>query len=435
MEWQGMIRELFSDLQQPDLGWQVLALVTCLLLGLVAARLSRARLKPRGAAQSSSQAAFVGRLIFPLLSLALLLPTKAALALVIHTNLLKVAVPLLVSLAIVRGVIYVLRQAFSPSGWLAASERFVVLLIWGAVALHITGLAPVVIDALEQVDFNVGKQHLDLWMILHGVVTVFATLLVALWISGVIEGRLMAADRLDSSVRVVMARLAKAVLTLVAILVSLSLVGIDVTTLSVFGGALGVGLGFGLQKIASNYVSGFIILLDRSIRLGNVIALDAVTSGVVTQITTRFTVLRGLTGTEYIVPNELLVAQIVQNQSFTDSRVFLKTQVQVACDTDVEKAMALLVEAAQGHARTLADAPPRAYLTAFADSGINLEVGFWINDPQEGTGNVRSDVNVAIWRAFKAHGIVMPFPQREVRLLGEMTATTAAARAAIKPAV
>lgn len=422
MEWRGMMRELLSDLQQPDLWWQVLALVICLLLALVAARLSRSRFKPRNNAPSSSQAAFVARLLFPLLSLGLLLPTKAVLGLFTHTNLLKVAVPLLVSLAIVRGVIYILRHAFSPSGWLAASERFVVLLVWGAVALHITGLAPFVIDALEQVDFTVGRQHFDLWMVLHGVVTIFATLLVALWVSGLIEGRLMAADRLDSSIRVVLARLAKAVLTLLAILISLSLVGIDVTTLSVFGGALGVGLGFGLQKIASNYVSGFIILLDRSIRLGNVITLDATTSGVVTQITTRFTVLRALTGTEYIVPNELLVAQIVQNQSFTDNRVFLKTQVQVAYDTDVEQAMGLLITAAKAHPRTLADTPPRAYLTAFADSGISLEVGFWINDPQEGTANVRSDVNVAIWRAFKAHGIVMPFPQREVRLLGEPAA-------------
>lgn len=414
MPWQGMIREFFDDLAQPDLLWQVLALVACLLLALFFARFSRRRLRHR----ADQPTALAGRLFFPLAALALLLPTKALLALVIHTNILKVAVPLLLSLAIVRATIYVLRHAFSPSGWLAVSERFVVLLVWGGFALHLTGLAPLVIDAMEQVDFTVGRQRLDLWMILHGLVTVFATVLVALWIGGLVEGRLMAADRLDSSLRVVLARLAKAVLTLVAILISLSLVGIDVTTLSVFGGALGVGLGFGLQKIASNYVSGFIILLDRSIRLGNVIAVDSGTSGIVTQITTRYTVLRALTGTEYIVPNELLVAQIVQNQSFTDTRVFLKTHVQVAYSTDVEAAMAILVEAAASHPRTLPETPPRAYLVDFADSGINLEVGFWINDPQEGTANVRSDVNLAIWHAFKARGIEIPFPQREVRVLG-----------------
>lgn len=418
MQWQGLIREFLSDLAHPDLLWQVLALVSCLAVALLVARASRRHLRHR----DDQTTALAGRLFFPLVALALLLPTKATLALVIHTNILKVAVPLLVSLAIVRSVIYILRRAFSPSGWLAASERFVVFLVWGASALYLTGLSPMVIDAMEQVDFTVGKQRLDLWMVVHGAVTVFATLLVALWVSGIAETRLMAADRLDSSLRVVLARIAKALLSLVAILVSLSMVGIDVTTLSVFGGALGVGLGFGLQKIASNYVSGFIILLDHSIRLGNVIAIDANTSGVVTQITTRYTVLRSLTGTEYLVPNELLVAQIVQNQSFTDSRVFLKTRVQVAYDADVEAAMAVLVEAAGGHARALADFPPRAYLVEFADSGITLEVGFWINDPQEGTGNIRSDVNLAIWRAFKARGIDIPFPQREVRLLGDNTA-------------
>jgi len=254
-------------------------------------------------------------------------------------------------------------------------------------------------------------------------VTVFVTVLGALWLAGIAETRLMAADKLDSNLRVVLARVMKALLTLVAVLVSLSLVGIDITTLSVFGGALGVGLGFGLQKIASNYVSGFIILLDRSIRLGSVLSIDANTSGVVTQITTRYTVLRGLAGTEYLIPNEQFVANVVQNQSFTDTRVFLKTAVQVGYTSDVERAMAILEEIARSQPRVLEDSPPRAYLTGFADSGINLEVGFWIADPESGTGALRSDINLAIWKRFKAEGIEIPFPQREVRILGNDTAT------------
>jgi len=209
------------------------------------------------------------------------------------------------------------------------------------------------------------------------------------------------------------------------LLLSLSIVGIDITALSVFSGALAVGLGLGLQKIASNYVSGFIILLDRSIRIGNLVALDATTSGVVTQITARYTVLRTLAGTEVIIPNEYLVSNIVRNESFTDSRLRVVVPVQVAYGTDLEQAMRLMTEAAQAQPRVLAEPAPQALLTLFADSGINLELGFWIADPQAGTGSVRSAINLSIWRSFHEHGIEIPFPQREIRLLGGALPATA----------
>ena len=188
------------------------------------------------------------------------------------------------------------------------------------------------------------------------------------------------------------------------------------TTLSVFGGAIGVGLGFGLQKIASNYVCGFIILLDRSIRIGNMIGVGS-DRGQVTKITTRYTVLRGLTGVESLVPNELLVGSVVLNESCTDPKVRVPMQIQVSYGSDVERAMRILVEAAKRHPRVLADPPPKAFLSAFADSGVDLEMGFWIADPQEGTLGIRSDINLEVWRGFKTAGIDIPFPQREVRIL------------------
>ncbi|CAG0972939.1 partial Mechanosensitive channel MscK, partial [Rhodocyclaceae bacterium] len=202
-----------------------------------------------------------------------------------------------------------------------------------------------------------------------------------------------------------------------AVLIGLPLVGIDLTMLSVFGGALGVGLGFGLQKIAANYVSGFIILLDRSIRIGDTISVGT-DRGQVTQITTRYTVLKSLSGVEAIVPNEVLVSSVVDNESYTDPKMRVALPVQVAYGTDLERAMAILVAAAAAQPRVLADPEPKAFVIAFADSGINLEVGFWIGDPQNGTGQVRSDINLAVWKAFKAEGIEIPFPQREVRILG-----------------
>ncbi len=255
-------------------------------------------------------------------------------------------------------------------------------------------------------------------MVTHASVTVCLTLLFALWVGSLIESRLMAAEQLDGNLREVLARVTKALLSVIALLLSLSLVGIDVTALSVFSGALAVGIGFGLQKIASNYVSGFIILLDRSIRLGDLVAIDEHVSGTVTQITTRYTVLRTLAGAEIIIPNEYLVGNIVRNLSFSDKRVRVATRIQVAYDSDLDLAMSLMREAASGHPRVLTEPPPGVLLSDFGESGITLELGFWVADPEAGTGGVLSDVNLAIWEAFRARRIEIPFPQREVRLVG-----------------
>ena len=336
---------------------------------------------------------------------------------VIHVNLLKVAVPLLGSMALVRGIVYVLRRSFPEAAWLAAWERVLAFLIWGWLALYITDLAPGVIHGLEQVSFSVGRTSLNLWMILHGLVTVFLTVVAALWIGGVVESRLMGLGDLDSSLRIVAVRVVKALLTVFALLLSLTLVGIDMTALSVFTGALGVGLGLGLQKIASNYVAGFIILLDRSIRIGNPIQTDANTGGVVTKITTRYTVLRSGGGTEFIVPNEVLVSNIVQNQTYSDTRLRLSTVVGVAYGSDLDRVRDVLVGVAAAHPRVLPDPAPGVALLRFGESSLDLELGFWIDDPEEGTGNIRSEINFAIWRAFRDAGIDIPFPQREVRLV------------------
>ncbi|MCK6411833.1 MAG: mechanosensitive ion channel [Azonexus sp.] len=407
-----LLHELWADVADPDFVWQVLALVFCLLLAWGFARWWWGR--HRDAAGHLKQAS--SRLAFPLVASLLIGVAQLALAPFVHVNLLKLAQPLLAAMVLVRTVIFVLRQAFPQAAWLVAWERIIAALVWGWLALYITDLAPYVTEALESVSFKLGKQKLDLWMLLHGMVTVFLTVVVALWVAGVVEARLMRVESLDSSLRMVGVRVAKALLTVGALITSLSLVGIDMTALSVFTGALGVGLGFGLQKIASNYVSGFIILLDRSIRLGNIVQVGN-DAGQVTQITTRYTVLKHPGGTEYIVPNEALIGSVVQNQTYSDSSVRLATTVGVAYSSDLELAMRLMTEAASAQPRVLADPPPKVMLTQFADSAINLELGFWIADPESGKGNVLSDVNLALWRAFQDHGIEIPYPQREVRLL------------------
>ncbi|MBS1143280.1 MAG: MscS Mechanosensitive ion channel [Proteobacteria bacterium] len=413
-----LINDLLSDFRDPDFVWQVVALIGCIGLAALIAAWWRGR-RTEGAGRLSDASS---RLAFPLTGMLLTGITIATLGSMIHLNLLKLAMPLFGSLALVRGVVFVLRQAFPRAAWLTAWERIIATIVWGWLALYITDLAPFVIDALESVQFHVGKQHIDLWTILRGVATIFLTVVFALWIAGVIEARLMGVHSLDANLRIVGVRVAKAGLTVIAILTSLALVGIDMTALSVFTGALGVGLGFGLQKIASNYVSGFIILLDRSIRIGNVVQVGA-DAGEVTQITTRYTVLKNPGGSEFIVPNETLISTTVQNQTYSNAQLRLTTTVGVAYDSDLDLAARLMTDVAEAQERVLADPPPKVFLTQFADSSIILELGFWIDDPEKGKGNVVSDINFAIWRAFKAHGVVIPFPQREVRLLNEPAAS------------
>lgn len=423
-----LLFDLWRDIRDPAFYRQVLALTLSLAVAWGFSRYWRQHELAKVSVDQGALRAFgagsMKRVAFPLLALIGVLVVRKLFKYwqFGSVSLLDLAVPLLLSLALVRTAIYILRHAFSPGSWLASSDRFIATCIWLGLALHLTGLADPLIEMLEQITFHVGRQKLDLWTLLNGLVTVFVTVLIALWLSGLIETRVLASEALDSSLRVVLGRLVKAVLSVVALLMSLSFVGIDITALSVFSGALAVGLGLGLQRIASNYVCGFIILLDRSIRIGNVVALDATTSGVITEITARYTVLRTLTGTSVIIPNEYLVSNIVRNESFADSRVRLVVSVQVAYGEPLEEAMQLMVEAAKAQERVLAEPAPQALLMGFADNGINLDLGFWIADPQKGTGSVRSAVNMAIWRAFSEHGIDIPFPQREVRVVGSPTA-------------
>lgn len=413
-----LLQDLWSDLQDPSIVWQLLALCVSLGLAWVLSRWWRKR--EHGKAGRLHAAGM--RVAFPLLALAMVTIAHEALDGVIRVNLLSVAMPLFGSMAMVRASVYVLRQSFPRAAWLAAFERWLATLIWLCLALYITGLAPAVIAVLDRFALTVGKHPITLWMALKGTFTVIVTVMVALWLAGVIENRLMRVTSFDANLRIVLVRIAKAVLTVIALMTGLALVGIDMTALSVFTGALGVGLGFGLQKIASNYVSGFIILLDRSIRMGDLVQVNPETSGVVTEITTRYTVLRNLAGVEFIVPNETLIGTTVQNQSHTDSRVRITVRVGVAYGTDDLPAVLALLEAIPAQQpRVLKDPPPRALVLAFGDSAIELELGFWIPDPQEGTGAIRSEIHLAIWKAFREQGIEIPFPQREVRLLQEKT--------------
>jgi len=298
-------QDIADELKHPDIVWQLVTIAVALLLakwvkGFVRDRAATSAMAAHGRAWQLGQGS-LKRVVFPLVALALVFLARLGLDPFIHTHLLTLALPLLGSLAVIRLVFYILRHSFANAAWLASFERFFSAIAWIIVALHILGFLPDVIDMLEFITLPIGKTPLNLWQMLQGLVTVAATLLIALWLSNAFEARLNRATDMDSSLRMVFVRLSRALMTLIAVLIALPLVGIDLTTLSVFGGALGVGLGFGLQKIASNYVSGFILLLDHSIRIGDMIGIGS-DRGQVTRITTRFTVLRTLTGAEILMP-------------------------------------------------------------------------------------------------------------------------------------
>lgn len=412
-QFKNLLADLWDDLQDPSVLWQGGIAAACVLAAWWIAGLLRWRAPEESPEALKRGAAAFRRILFPLVAMVLLIAARAVASRWIHVNVLSVAIALALALAAIRFAVYLLRLGFRQAVWIGGFERAIAGIVWMLVALHLTGLLPEIEAALDGVKFAIGKQAYSLLALLQSGFWIAVTLLLALWAGGALESRLLKVQSLHSSMQAVLSRAGKALLLLLALLVILPVVGIDLTLLSVFGGALGVGLGFGLQKIASNYVSGFIILLDRSIRLGDVITADN-HNGEVKQITTRYTVVRSLAGVEAIIPNDTLISTTVLNHSYTDRKVRLIVKVQVAYATDVESLLPELVAIARRHPRVLPDPEPSALLVAFADSGIDLELGFWIQDPELGTNNVRSELSLAILSEFRARGIEIPYPQREV---------------------
>lgn len=357
------------------------------------------------------------RLILPLGSQLLLLLSSWVWVVVLHhkPHVLLAFSAMLFWMAAIRLLTALVREALPSGRFERNTEHFLATVLWLAFVTWAIELDDLVLGWMSSVSFRVGRTQLDLTMILSALLWVSLIMIGALWISRAIEKRLMRLNEVDLNLRIVFAKLARTALIVTAVLIALPIVGIDLTVLSVFGGALGVGLGFGLQKIASSYISGFIILLDRSIRIGDRLMVDN-RVGYVTRITSRFVVLKGTDGSEALVPNDVMIANTVINQSYTDKTMWSSVTVDVAYDTDLEQALALLVEAAR-HPRIKQDPPPRGYVTLFGASGISLELGFWVLDPENGFLSLKSDVHMAIWRLFGEHGIKMPFPQCEVTLL------------------
>lgn len=358
--------------------------------------------------------AFDGAL-FPLLALALALLVRmlmrGPLLGQLPVAVFQVAVPVLASLALIRLAVRVLRAGFPNSAVVRTVERTLSWGVWIVAVLWITGLLPVVLAEMQAVSWTIGGAPVSLRSLVEGALSAVAVLLLMLWLSATIEARLLRASSVNLSVRKIAANATRAALLLVGLLVALSAAGIPLGALGVMGGALGVGIGLGLQRLAANYVSGFVILAERSLRIGDMVRVDNF-EGRISDISTRYTLIRALNGRESLVPNELLITERVENLTYADSNLVLSTTVQVAYGTDVEALIPQLVAAVAAVPRVLADPAPSVRLASFADSGLELVIAFWIGDPHNGQANAVGEVNLTILRLFNAQGIEIPFPQR-----------------------
>lgn len=388
------------------------------LAWIVAAQLRRRLSAHRGSGEAVTfGAGGVHRVLFPVTFWLLLVAGRWLLAPHQSVHLLAVAVPLVLSLVIVRIAVYVMRHAFPAGNWLVQSERAVAWTVWTGVGLHVTGALPGLRTWLSEVQVPLGNVNVSVLDVIEGTLSALVTIVAALWLARLVEQQLMKLQHVDINVRIVLGKFLKAVLIGLGLLFALSLAGIDLTVLSVFGGALGVGLGLGLQKIAANYVSGFAILLDRSIKLGDLVTIDG-RHGEVTRLTARYVVVRSMDGTENIIPNESVITSTVVNHSYSDKQLRLDGAVQIAYDADPDVAIDTILTVARSHARVLDSPEPSAFVKGFGESGVDLEFYVWIRDPEAGRANLRSELNIAILRAFRDRGIEIPFPQRDIRLVG-----------------
>ena len=408
--------QLIDDLRHPVVVLEWGLLLGSLLLAWLVTRALQGRGRD-GASVWLGERPLQG-LLFPVCALALVYVSRVVLMQQhVQVAVLRIALPILMSLVVIRFMARVLSAAFPESSLVTWVERFVSWVAWLGAVLWITGWLPLVLTELESIHLNFGKTHLDVRTLLEGVVSSVLVLVSVLWLSSTLERRVLASAVQDLSMRKVAANALRALLLFVGLLMSLSAVGVDLTALSVLGGALGVGLGFGLQKLAANYVSGFVILIERSLRIGDHVKVDGF-EGKVTDIKTRYTLIRAFNGRESIVPNELLIAQRVENLSLADPSILLTCNVTVAYGNDVPRVQQLLTAAAASCERVLQEPAPAAHLMQLGQDGLEFLVAFWIRDPDNGQTNVRSSVNIAILDALRAAQVEVPYPSSKHPLEG-----------------
>lgn len=411
--------ELQQSLQNTESVTQIIIIVTTFIASLLIKRIFLLRVTERGDSSAGFQRIALRsaqRLLWPLIWLTLLWISQVIIiSLGYADQLLRIIVPLVGSFAVVRVLIYMLRKGMHGGTLLRASENTIVLIVWSLVGLHLLGWLPTALALLDSVALTLGSIRISLLFTIKLVILIVLGLTIANWLAALIERKLERTEGMNASARVGLVKFIKFAFVTIAILVVMSSVGIDISSLAVFGGALGVGLGFGLQRIAANFISGFIVIMDRSIKPGDVVTIGT-EFGWVQELKSRYLVLRNRDGIDTLIPNENLITNEVINWSYADRNVRIRVEVDISYNNDPEKAMELVLDCAFASPRVLKTPAPTVSLLNFGDSGIRIELRIWLADPELGFELIRSDIRLAIWKTFKQHDITIPYPQRDLHL-------------------
>ncbi len=295
------------------------------------------------------------------------------------------------------------------------TARLLRMLVWAVAALNILGLLRPTIALLDAAAVDLGGFRLSVIVVLKGLILFVGLLWAAILMSQAIKRRVATSEVLSPSIRVLTNQLVKMGLIILAVVVALASVGIDLTAFAVFTGALGVGIGFGLQRVIANLISGILLLVDRSIKPGDVIAVEQ-TYGWVNFMGARYVSVITPNGTEHLIPNETLVTNKVENWSYSDDLLRLSIPLGISYKSDIRKAIALVIEAVASMERVLELPAPVCLIMGFGDSSVDLEARFWIKDPRNGVSNLKSEILLQVWDRFKSGGIEIPFPQRDLHI-------------------
>jgi small-conductance mechanosensitive channel len=423
------MKSVFATLASPEILTECVAVLLAVLLALAGSKLLRRwQYRHSGAVSSNLWRVRLiegGMALAPgLIALGVVLLTRGALAVLeMHTAVLDAVLQLIAAFLLVRLSFYLLRLWLGPESWLAAWEPRLTLIVWVLLCFQLLGWFDYAEATLDSIDLIPGKKFFSLWDLVRGIVVITGFVLITSLIARTIEQRVMKVTTLAISTRIGISKFTYFFLVGLGLLLGINSAGVDITALTVLTGAVGLGLGFGLQAISSNFVSGFVLLMDKSIKPGDVISFAGTTGtstenfGWVQELRGRYVVVRDRDGVETLVPNQNLITNSVINWSYSDQRVRIRLPVMVSYEDDPEIALKALAEAVKDHPRILREPQPAARLMSFEDYGMRLEIRFWIADPMNGVNNVRSDINRAIWRVFKQRGIKIPVAQREIRIL------------------
>lgn len=294
--------------------------------------------------------------------------------------------------------------------------RTIAVVLFGLAALQSFGILSVTIELLEMISFQFGERKISVLDLMNGLGILLALLWGSSFLGGAGEKRIKQLPHVPPSLQVLLAKVFRTILVVMSFAIALSTIGLDLSSFAILGGAIGVGIGFGLQKVVSNLVSGLILLIDRSIKPGDVIEIEG-TYGWINSLRARYASVITRDGKEHLIPNEDLITNRVINWSFSDRNVRVRVPVGISYDANPREAIKLCLDSANASSRTLQNPEPKCLITGFGENSIDLELRFWIDDPSNGVGNIRSEVLLSIWDRFKENGVNIPFPQRDVRIV------------------